>query len=112
MLYRVGCLLFAVTLLATNAWSDELDGLRAAIDAAERSHICPSGGEKPILENNRFCERYCKASLACEGTKETDPCYRGDREECKKQAEGSSQCLREMNEKNKVIIEFNSLLRK
>ena len=53
--------------------------------------------------------RECDRGRTCRGTKATDPCSNGG--DCKVFADGSLQCLDEMNNKNTVIREYNEFVR-
>jgi hypothetical protein len=103
--------LAVVMIVPQDAKSDELDSLRSAIEASRRSKMCPPGGEYSILEFSSYCKQWCDIGWTCRGTKQTDPCENGDREGCHRFSEGSSQCLQDMNEKNKVIIDYNEIVR-
>jgi hypothetical protein len=90
--------------------ADDLDSIRAAIDGARRSKLCPPNRRYAHLEFEVYCKQWCDHSIVCHGTKETSPCENGDHEGCLRQSEGSGQCLHELNEKNKVIDEYNDIV--
>jgi hypothetical protein len=90
---------------------DEIESLRSAIQSSKQNHMCPARGEYSILQYPSYCKQWCDIGWTCRGTKQTDPCQNGDREGCHRLSEGSSQCLQDMNEKNKVILEYNEIAR-
>jgi hypothetical protein len=108
--FLVVCIIAAFN--AAPAQCDEIEGLRAAVESAKRSHICPPSAEYPILEFATFCKKMCERSVSCDGTKATDPCENGDKEGCHQLAEETHACLSEMNAKNKTILEYNSIVEK
>jgi hypothetical protein len=100
------------TSLATIARADEIDNLREAIEAAKRSKLCPPPAEYPILKFESYCKSLCDIGHTCHGTIDSDPCENGDHAGCHKFAAETDQCLRDMNDKNKTILEYNSIVSK
>jgi signal transduction histidine kinase len=93
--------------------ADELDTLRNAIAAAKRSQqLCPPRGVYDIHRFEIYCKQWCDQSWTCHGSPSTDPCQIDDTSAaCHAASEGTTQCLKDMNEKNAVINEYNSIVR-
>jgi hypothetical protein len=80
---------------------------------AQEHNMCPTGGEYEILKLETYCKKTCDLGWTCRGTRATDPCENGSGPEaCRRFSDEAGQCLRDMNEKNKVIIEYNGIVRK
>jgi hypothetical protein len=100
-----------VVLFATGGVADELNNINSKIVAYNRNHICPPQEEYPILKFSEYCKSLCDKGWTCNGSPQTDPCYTGDREACRKFAEETSACLSDMNAKNATIIQYNAIVR-
>lgn len=107
-------LVMALMVLASNhaKAADELQNLRNAITAYQTHHTCPPNGIYDILHFESYCKVYCDRGITCHGNKDTDPCTINDMsDDCHQFEEGTQQCLSDMNEKNKVVLDYNRIVR-
>lgn len=88
----------------------EVSDLETAIAAYQRSKLCPARSQANLLTFRNFCKRWCDNSYSCSNSN-SDPCKSGDKAGCHVQAEGVTQCLQEMNQKNAVINDYNAIVR-
>jgi hypothetical protein len=105
-------LVFIACLRTHAATAASLDDLKLAIDSYNRSKICPAGEQYNIHDYKVFCKEWCDQSRVCNTATSSDPCELGDREKCHALAEGSLQCLTQMNAENKTILEYNRIAEK
>ena len=113
----LGTAAMLVVILATGVIADDqqsgMDEMRNAIAAWKRSnHLCPSGGEAKPLKYEIYCKQWCDIGATCHGTKSTDPCaVNSNTDECQRFAKASSDCLKDLNAKNSVIVEYTNIIR-
>ncbi len=102
----------------TSARADDADSgtmkeVKNAIAAFKRSnHLCPPSGEYVTLKYETYCKKWCDRGMTCHGSRATDPCAAtSNSNECQQFAHGASSCLNDMNEKNALLVEYNSIVK-
>lgn len=98
---------------AEDADSGTMKEVKNAIAAFKRSnHLCPPTGEYVTLKYETYCKQWCDRGMTCHGSRATDPCAAtSNSNECQQFAKGGSSCLNDLNEKNKFLVEYNSIVR-
>ena len=100
----------------TSATAEDADTtmqkVKTAIAAYKRSdHLCPSV-EYGKLNYEAYCKQWCDRGMTCHGSRATDPCAAtSNSDECQQFAKGAASCLKEMNEKNIYLIEYDAILK-
>jgi hypothetical protein len=116
---RLSLLAFSTALqilIADNpAAGDDIANIQSSINAYNHSGICPKGNEYALLTLSGFCKYYCDRTYTCnrDHSEAGNPCksdYSSDA--CHAFNEGSERCVKEMNEKNQIILSYNDILRR